>query len=58
MDATAFVSAALRRKPVEVSYSKLTEEEATQIDEAKSRDLAEWNQEKFEKVKRCLFQDS
>ena len=36
MDATAFVNTALRRKPVEVSYSKLTAAEATEKDEAKS----------------------
>ena len=45
MDATAFVSTALRRKTVEVSLSKLTEGEATEMDKAKSRVLAEWIQE-------------
>ena len=45
MDATATVNTALRRKTAEVSYSKLTEEEATEMDEAKSRELAEWIQE-------------
>ena len=45
MDATAFMNKALRRKSVEVSYSKLTEEEATPMDEAKNRELAELVQE-------------
>ena len=42
MHVIAFVNKALRRKTVEVSYSKLTEEEATEMDEANSRELAEW----------------
>ena len=51
MDATAFVNTALRRKSVEVSNSKLTEEEATEIDEAKSREFAEWTRKnRFPKV--------
>ena len=45
MDATTFVNTAWRRKSVEVSDSKLTEEEATEIDEATSGELAEWIQE-------------
>ena len=34
MNATAFVNTALRRKTFEVSYPKLTGEEATEMDEA------------------------
>ena len=45
LDATAFVNTPLRRKTVEFSYSKLTEEEATEMDDAKSRELDEWIQE-------------
>ena len=40
-DATAF----LGRETVEVSYSKLTDEQATEMDDAKSRELAEWIQD-------------
>ena len=42
MDGTAFVNTALQRRKVETSYSKMAEEEAAEMDEAKSRDLAEW----------------
>ena len=45
MDATTFVNTALRRKTTETSYFKMTEEEAAETDEAKSRELAEWIQE-------------
>ena len=41
MDPTAFVNTAFSHKTAEVSHSKLTEEEATEMDEAKRRELAE-----------------
>ena len=44
MDAT-YVNTVLRRKSVETSYSKMTEAEATKMDEEHSRELAEWIQE-------------
>ena len=42
MDATAFANTALRRKTTETSHCKMTEEEAAEMDEAKSCDLAAW----------------
>ena len=62
MDATAFVSTALRRKTTETSFSKMTEEVAAEMDEAKSREWPSGFRKKqfpkSEKVKRCLSQDS
>ena len=43
-DASAFVNTAIRRKAVEVSYSRLTEQETIEVDDAKNRELAEWIQ--------------
>ena len=40
-----FVNTAIRRKPVEVSHSRLTEKVAIEMDETKSRYLPEWIQE-------------
>ena len=54
MDATAFVNTAMRRKSVKLSCSKKTEEEATEMDETRSRALAEWIQEEaISKVREC-----
>ena len=44
-DASAFVNTGIRRKDVEVSCPRLTEQEVSEMDEAKSRELTEWIQD-------------
>ena len=62
MDATSFVNTALRRKSIETSDTKMTEEKGPEMDEAKSRELEQWIQEvaisKVWEGEGCLSQHS
>ena len=51
MDATRVLNTALRRTTTGTSHSKMTKEEAAELDEAKSRELAEWIQEAISQIR-------